>query len=262
MAQSTEFEGIILFSKNYKEKDRLVKIFTRHAGKKMFFAQNIQRKNNSLKQAIMSFHYGIYIGKLQKDGLSFLNGTKVVHVFSKIQANIFLNAFATYILSLVDAAIEDSEYDPSLYNFTKQSLKFINEGYDAQIIANIFELQILSRFGVKLNFHSCALCGSVKGKFAFSSYQSGVVCLNHSLQDRTLYKANSQIIHFVKMFSNIRLNQIRSINISDKIKQELQLFIDSLYDEYVGINLKSRKFIEKIKKWEQKLLQIEDKTGE
>jgi DNA repair protein RecO (recombination protein O) len=251
MFQNIEFQGMILFSKDYKEKDRLVKIFTKNAGKKMFFARNVQRQNNPLKQAIMNFYYGTYIGKLKKDSLSFLNNVKVVDLFSKIQADIFLNAFATYILNLVDTAIEDNEADPSLYSFTKQSLQLINKGYDVQIVTNIFELQILSRFGVQLNFHSCAICGSAQEKFVFSSHMSGIVCLKHCLQEKTLslYKAKPQVIHFAKMFANIHLNQIKSINISDKIKQELRIFIDSLYDEYVGINLKSKKFIDQMKDW-------------
>ncbi|MDR0691386.1 MAG: DNA repair protein RecO [Streptococcaceae bacterium] len=249
MLQSVEFKGIILFSKDYKEKDRLVKIFTEHAGKMMFFARNVQRKNNPLKQAIINFHYGTYMGKLQKDSLSFLNGVKTVDAFLQIQTDIFLNAFATYILSLVDAALEDNEYDPSLYGFTKQSLQLIDQGYDAQVITNIFELQILSRFGVQLNLYSCAICGRVQEKFAFSSYMSGIVCTKHRLQDKTLYKASPQIIHFARMFSNIHLNQIRSINISDETKQELRVFIDALYDEYVGIKLKSKKFLDQMKDW-------------
>ncbi|MDR1522027.1 MAG: DNA repair protein RecO [Streptococcaceae bacterium] len=249
MVQNAEFQGIILFSKDYREKDRLVKIFTKNSGKKMFFARNVQRKNNFLKQAIMNFHYGTYIGKLQKDTLSFLNDAKIVDVFSKIQADLFLNAFATYILSLLDAAIEDNKANPDLYSFTKQSLQLIDEGYDAQIVTNIFELQILSFFGVQLNFRSCAFCGNTQDKFAFSSYMSGIVCLKHYLQDKTLYKANPQVIYFARMFSNIYLDQIKSINISDKIKQELRIFIDSLYDEYVGIKLKSKKFIDQMKDW-------------
>ncbi len=50
MAQVGETKGIILFSRDYKEKDKLIKIFTESAGKVMFFAKGIHRANNPCKQ--------------------------------------------------------------------------------------------------------------------------------------------------------------------------------------------------------------------
>ena len=38
-----------------------------------------------------------------------------------------------------------------------------------------------------------------------------------------------------------------------KIKQELRQFMDQLYEEYVGIHLKSKKFIDSLADWGQLL---------
>lgn len=43
-----ETKGIILFTKDFKEKDKLVKIFTESYGKLMFFVKGAHRKNNPL----------------------------------------------------------------------------------------------------------------------------------------------------------------------------------------------------------------------
>ncbi|MEG0373934.1 MAG: DNA repair protein RecO, partial [Enterococcus sp.] len=115
MAQIGETKGMILFSRDYKEKDKLIKIFTESAGKVMFFAKGIHRPNNSLNIAIQPFTEAIYIGNLKSDGLSFLNSAKDVQPLRKLQEDIFLNAYGSYILSLTDAAIEDHVYDPALY---------------------------------------------------------------------------------------------------------------------------------------------------
>ncbi|WP_394814988.1 DNA repair protein RecO, partial [Phocaeicola vulgatus] len=55
MAQIGETKGIILFSRDYKEKDKLIKIFTESAGKVMFFAKGIHRANNPLQTAVQPF---------------------------------------------------------------------------------------------------------------------------------------------------------------------------------------------------------------
>lgn len=251
MSQNIEFQGMILFSKDYKEKDRLVKIFTEQSGKRMFFVRNIKKRNNPLMQGVMNFCYGVYIGKLHKDGLSFLNGVKVAKRFLNIQKDIFLIGYATYILNLVDIAIEDSKCDSNLYAFTKKSLQLIDYGYDAEVVINIFELQILSRFGIKLAFDSCAVCGREEGGFDFSSRVSGVVCDKHYKSDLNLYKASPRAIHFARIFSNLSLDNIGEVQLSVQTKRDIRKLVDALYEEYVGICLKSKKFIDQMYKWKK-----------
>jgi len=106
MAQVGETKGIILFSRDYKEKDKLIKIFTESAGKVMFFAKGIHRANNPLQTAVQPFTEAVFIGNLKTDGLSFLNSAKDIHPMRKLQEDIFLNAYGSYILGLTDAAIE------------------------------------------------------------------------------------------------------------------------------------------------------------
>ncbi len=85
------------------------------------------RKNNPLLPAILPFTEAVYIGNFREEGLSFLNSSKEVQPFRNIQQDIFINAYGTYILNLVDAAIEDQHYDPNLFQFTHMALSALNE---------------------------------------------------------------------------------------------------------------------------------------
>lgn len=159
LAQIGETKGIILFSRDYKEKDKLIKIFTESAGKVMFFAKGIHRANNPLQTAVQPFTEAVFIGNLKTEGLSFLNSAKEIQPMRKLQEDIFLNAYGSYILGLADAAIEDHVYDPSLYGFTREALQRMNEGADGETIMNIYEVQIMQRFGISLNWQACGVCG-------------------------------------------------------------------------------------------------------
>ena len=48
-----QFDGIVLSIRKHREKDALVKIFTREHGKRMFFVKNIKNPNPSLKAALL-----------------------------------------------------------------------------------------------------------------------------------------------------------------------------------------------------------------
>lgn len=248
-----ESKGIILFTKDYKEKDKLVKIFTESYGKLMFFVKGAHRKNNPITPAILPFTQAIYIGEFKDQGLSFLNSSKEVKPFLTIQQDIFINAYATYLLNLVDVAIEDRVYDPNLFHFVEQALTLLNEGKDAEIITNIFEIQLLNRFGVSPNWSHCSVCGETNGKFDYSSKYSGVLCEQHWLSDNHRYHADPKAIHFIRLFASISYDNVQNITLKTETKTLIRKTIDELYDEYVGIYLKSKKFIDQMKQWEDVL---------
>lgn len=248
-----ETKGIILFTKDFKEKDKLVKIFTESYGKLMFFVKGAHRKNNPLLPAILPFTEAVYIGNFREEGLSFLNSSKEVQPFRNIQQDIFINAYGTYILNLVDAAIEDQHYDPNLFQFTHMALSALNEQKDPEIITNIFEIQLLERFGVRPEWHHCVACGETQGKFDYSSKYSGVLCEKHWHLDEQRYHADPRAIHFIRLFSQVSYEKVQIIQVKEETKKSIRETIDMLYDEYVGLHLKSKKFIDQMKTWENTL---------
>lgn len=250
MAVQGETKGLILFIRDHREKDQLVKIFTEKYGKLMFFVRNAKRKNNSLTSGTRPFTEAVYLGQMNTDGLSFLNDVKEVTPFLRIQQNIFISAYATYILNLVDVAIEDRTYDPALYGFTHQALSYLDQGLDAEIITNIFEIQLLNRFGFEFQWRGCCECGETQGKFDFSSKYSGVLCERHWHLDDNRYHADPKAIHFIRLFSAITLDKIESIDLKPETKLAIRQTIDLLYDEFTGVRLKSKKFIDQMKSWE------------
>ncbi|WP_321384772.1 DNA repair protein RecO [uncultured Enterococcus sp.] len=248
-----ESKGLVLFAKDYKEKDKLVKIFTESFGKQMFFIKNAHRKNNPLVPALLPFTQAVYIGDFRTEGLSFINSSKDVQPFLAIQQDIFLNAYATYILNLADTAIEDRVYDPGLFSFSLQALELIDEGKDPEVITNIYEIQLLHRFGIAIDWRSCRVCGQTHGRFDYSSKYSGVLCEQHWLMDQHRYHGDPKAIHFIRLFSAVSYEKLNKIEVNTEIKAEIRKIIDELYDEYVGIHLKSKKFIDQMKTWENTL---------
>jgi DNA repair protein RecO (recombination protein O) len=248
-----ETKGIILFSRDYKEKDKLIKIFTESAGKVMFFAKGIHRANNPLQTAVQPFTEAVFIGNLKTDGLSFLNSAKEIHPLRKLQEDIFLNAYGSYILGLADAAIEDHVYDPALYGFTREALQRMNDGEDGETIMNIYEIQIMQRFGVSLNWQACGVCGKKTGAFDFSSKYNGILCQEHWDLDPHRYHADPRAIYFLRMFNSITYETINTISLKPETKKAIRQTLDQLYEEYIGLHLKSKKFIDQMSEWQDVL---------
>ena len=249
LSQIEEFEGIVLSVKKHRETDHLVKLFTDRFGKLMFFSRGTGKRNSKMKTAILPFTKATYIGDVRDTGLCFLNDAKDQEQYKSMQTDIFLNAYATYLLNLTDVALEDRKPDGGLYHKLSASLREIDEGSDPEIIMNIFEIQLLPYFGVAPELRGCRVCGNVDGPFDYSLNYGGLLCQQHWHMDQHRYHASQKSIYFIRLFSRISLDQIGNISVKEDTKKEIQFLIDQIYDDSVGIKLKSKSFIQKMGKW-------------
>ena len=68
--ERVQTRGLVLYNRNYREDDKLVKIFTEQAGKRMFFVKHAS--NSKLLAGIQPLTLADYILKINEDGLSYI----------------------------------------------------------------------------------------------------------------------------------------------------------------------------------------------
>ncbi|MGT2755261.1 DNA repair protein RecO [Streptococcus ovis] len=247
--QRVETRGLVLYNRNYREDDKLVKIFTEQAGKRMFFVKHAS--HSKLTAGIQQLVVADYIVKLNEEGLGYIDDVSQMKMFKRIQADIFTLAYASYVVSLADACMQDGIIDAALFSFVEKTLDLMEEGMDAEILTNIFEIQLLGRFGVSLNFHECVFCHRVGLPFDYSYKYSGVLCPQHYQEDERRSHVDPNVLYLLDQFQAISFAELETISIKPEMKRKLRLFIDQLYEEYVGIHLKSKKFIDNLTDWGQ-----------
>lgn len=253
MAHLEEVEGIVLYQRKHRERDFLVKIFTKRFGKIMFFVRGAKRPQGEIFQAIQPFTTATFIADIRESGLSFLRGAKEIEQKRDLQLDIFSNAYATYVSALADAAVEDRLPYPSLYHLLVTGLHLIDEGYNPEVISNILEVKFLVVFGVGPNFSACSICGKTKGIFDYSDKYHGILCSEHFLEDPRRLHVNPKAVHLVRLYSVMDLEKIGEISIKKSTQEEIKRLIDHIYDQLVGLSLKSKKFIDNLYKWEDTL---------
>ena len=119
----------------------------------------------------------------------------------------------------------------------------INEGFDPLIITNILEIKYLPYLGVGISLDGCSICGSTKNIVTVDGDAGGFICekcyTNQLIVD-------TKVIKLLRLYYLIDIKSISSIKISDKIKNEINMFIDKYYDRYTGLYLKSKDFLKKL----------------
>lgn len=250
---------MILYNRNFREDDKLVKIFTEQAGKRMFFVKHAV--NSKLSPVIQPLTIANLLMKINDEGLSYIQDYQDVQSFNRINNDLFIMAYATYVAALADASIHDNQPDAALFAFLEKTLELMNQGLDYEILTNIFEIQILSRFGVSLNFHECVFCHRTGMPFDFSFKWNGLLCPEHYYQDERRSHLHPNIPFLLNQFQSVEFETLETISLNKEIKQQLRHIIDQIYDEYVGIHLKSKKFIDSLGDWGNILQDNQDKES-
>lgn len=247
MARAPEdFRGLVLARYNYKESDLLVKMLTDQFGKRMFLFRRARKPGFKMAAAVLPFTVSDFVGQLNHPGLSYVQTVRGTTQFTHISADLTLNAYASYILALVDLAFDEGMAINQWFDFAVQALKLIDGGTDPQIVTNIAEIQLLPAFGVGPNWQGCSICGRNDLPLDFSDRYGGLLCADHFEADTHRYHASPRAIYYLRLFSQLDLNQLGKVEVAEQTRRELRRIIDRMYDGLVGVQPKAKRFLDEL----------------
>lgn len=238
-------EGIVIRTNDYGETNKIVTLYTREWGKVGVMARGAKKPNSRLAAITQLFTYGYFLVQ-KSSGLGGLQQGEIISSFRNMKEDIFLTAYASYIIELTDKCTDDKKPNPYAFELLFQSLNYINEGFDPEIIMNIYEVKMLNSLGLHPTLNGCASCGSTDGTFAFSIREGGFLCHRCLHKDPYHYKISPATVKLLRLFYFIDLSRLGNISVKDETKKELKRIISAYYDEYSGLHLKTKGFLKQL----------------
>ena len=239
-----KYEGIVISEVDYKESSKIINILTKEDGVIGIVARGTKQVKNKLSGLTSKLTYGYFHINYHEKGLSNLIEVDLIDRFKNIRKDISMMSYSLYLLELAEKVYKHDN-DKEIYEMLIASLKKIDEGYDYQVITNIFELKMLDYLGIRPVIDECVSCGNKQDIVTISSYRGGYLCKNCANGEVI---TNLKTIKLLRMFYYVDISKISKIEVADNIKQELSRFIYDYYDRYSGIYLKSREFLQNLEK--------------
>lgn len=237
-------EGIVIRTNDYGETNKIVTIMTRELGKISVMARGSKKTSSRLGAVTQVFTYGHFLIQIGK-GMGTLQQGEIISSLKDLRQDIILTSYASLVVELTDKAIEDKDKNPYLFELLLQTLQYINEEVDAEMLALMYQLKLLPLFGVKPNLDSC-ICGRTEEFRAFSFREGGFLCTNCMNKDEHVYRMNETAIKLVRFFYHIDIHRVGKISIKEENRVQIRYIVDYLYDEYTGIFLKSKRFLKQL----------------
>lgn len=255
-----KIEGIVLRTNDYGETNKIVTMLSREKGKMAAVARGAKKTKSRLSGVTQPFTHGYFLVQGGR-GLGTMQQGEPLDSMRHIREDLLKTAHAAYIVELIDRTTEDGEGGAFLFELLRKSLAAVNEGMDAAIITNIVEMKMLQRLGIRPELSACTVCGETEGIFGFSIRENGVICHRCFQADPHYLPLSSAAIRLLRLFYFFDLDRLGSIQVKDATKKELRTAISMYYDEYSGLFLKSRRFLEQMDRYEN-LFDKEEPPGD
>lgn len=239
-----KIEGIVIRETPYKETSKIIDIMTPKYGIIGVIAKGSRSLKSDLRVTTTKLSYGTFHIYYKKDKLSTLKSVDIIDNFKNILTDITKISYGVYLLEISSQVMKQKQ-DSEIFDLLIASLKKINTGFDCAVITNILELKYLSYLGVEPNFDACSICGSKIDIVTLSPSKGGYVCKNCLSND---YIYDQKTIKLIRGLKYVDINKIDKINIEDKIKTELNMFIDDYYERYTGLYLHTKSFLKNLNK--------------
>ncbi|MFD1736589.1 DNA repair protein RecO [Bacillus salitolerans] len=243
-----KIEGIIIRTNDYGETNKILTIFTRELGKIGVMARGAKKTNSRLSAISQLFTYGYFV-YIPSSGLGTLQQGESISNMKQIKSDISLTAYASYIVELTDKAVDDRKANPYLFELLHQSLHYINEGLDFEIVTMIFEIKMLQVIGLYPHLSSCISCKEIEAKFSFSISEGGFICHKCAGKDPNHLQISPATVRLLRLFHAFDIRRLGNITVKDETKRELKAVISNFYDEYSGLSLKSKRFLNQLEKF-------------
>lgn len=236
-------EGIIIKDASYSETSKLLTLITKEHGIINLLAKGAKTLKSPLRSTTTKLTHGYFNIIYKESKLSTLKEVDIIEYYKNIKKDINKISYATYILELVEQVIKQTNNEEVFDNLIA-SLKKIEEGFNPLVITNILELKCLDYLGVMPILDCCSVCGN-ENIITISADQGGYLCKNCRKEETIV---DEKTIKLIRMFYYVDINKIEKLEISKKISEEINYFLNSYYERYTGLYLKSKKFIEKLSK--------------
>ncbi|EUJ42057.1 DNA repair protein RecO [Brochothrix campestris] len=241
-------EGLIIRVMDYRESDKIIRLYTKEHGKISLVARGAKKSNSRIAAVTQLFTYGefMYFGN---KGLGTIQQGEVIERFPLISQDIFTTAYASYCVDLLDKAIEEREPNPALFSLIYQVIEKMAAGENAHVISQIFELKMLNVLGHYPEFRGCVLTGETEGPFDFSIKHNGLISRRCFDEDPNRLQLSDKVIRLLRLYYLIDFNRLGKIDVNDEVTKQVQWAIDTYYNEVSGLNLKTKRFLNQMSDW-------------
>lgn len=241
-----KLEGIVLRARDYGETHKIVSIFTREHGKISVIAKGAKKTKSRTAAITQPFIHASFLVQVSKN-LGTLNQGEIISSMRSIREDIIKTAYAAYVTELTEKICESNQADPFLFQQLLETLNWMTEEKDIEILTMVYELKMFKKGGFAPELRYCVNCSKQNEEhYHFSILEGGILCSRCRINDPNSVQLHPKLIRMLYVMMHLDIAKLGDISVKQENKQKIITILDEYYDRYGGYYLKSKKFLKQL----------------
>ncbi len=243
-------KGIILHRKDFSESDRIVTIFTLDYGKIYTIAKGIRRPGSKSSGHLELFTYcDLFIASGRN--LDIICQAETKNSFRPLRYNLFKTSLAYYIAELVLKIAQERQKNKNVFNLLKDTFNYLSKDGNPEVLLRWFELALIGNTGFHPEFNRCVHCKreiKENQENFFSATSGGILCPLCIESDSFVIRLSKDALNNLRILQRSELEDTNQLKIKKDILEEIESIMNFYINFVLERELKSKKFVQKIKK--------------
>ncbi|MEG1560756.1 MAG: DNA repair protein RecO [Clostridia bacterium] len=197
---------------NYRENDRILRLFSRERGLINAKARGCRKKMSSLASASEQFVYGEY-EIFRNNNKDTIDSANVSESFYAIREDYEKLLTATKLIKMTMRVINEEEKNERLFTLLYLALCYLTYGdmENADILA-VYALKLADATGVRPKITECAHCNKSllsEERLFFSKELGGAICLNCARAEASVSKLTMEAMRRILLLDDEKINIVK-----------------------------------------------------
>ena len=143
-------KGVILKTMDYKEKDKLMWVFTEEFGKISVLCKGVRSQKSKFQSLVRPLLFGDFL-VFKGKSLYSLNEGSIINAFSKLTTTLELLTYGSYYVELVDIVSVDGDPQQLVYRNLVTALYLLEaDVIDMEVLTLAYEIKLIGLTGFKV----------------------------------------------------------------------------------------------------------------
>lgn len=243
-------EGIVIRSMDYGEGNKIITLCTESGGKVGVLVRGAKKPKSRHAALVQPFTYGQYV-YFRNTGLGTLNAGEIIESYHELREDLIKASYASYACELLDRVLQDEETGTFWFKQLKACLQALKEEKDPVVITSLYEMKILQAAGYGPQLDDCISCGHERPheQLFVSPRLGGVLCRACKHFDPPAMSVSPKALKLLRLFAQLDLQRLGNISVSEGTRDEIKKIMRAFMDHQLGLNLKSRSFLDQMEKY-------------
>ncbi len=229
---TTKVKAIVLKAIDYKEKDKLLTLFTLEQGKLICSMRGVKAPNAKLKFAKETFCFGEFIIENTK-GNNIVTQVEVIDSFFEITQNIDKFYEGCAILDVVNKLATETPDHAFFIELIKALKCLCYENVRKYYVFNKFLLKIFKNFGYYFLSNKCTSCGYDLDEVRYFNLDIGeFVCAN--CKTNTCIKVSNACFTGLRFLEQADYDRLKSLRLGGDAEIEIYNLLDKNFEWRFG----------------------------